>query len=107
MVFIETPTFTNQVVRLISDKCYLEMQKVLAQFPAAGDLIRGSNGCRKFRWRVQGQGKRSGIRIIYYWIVADDQILMLAAYAKTRTTDLTRTQIKALGRAVAHELRTR
>ncbi len=105
MVFIETSVFTRQIKSLIPDDSYLEMQQFLARLPTAGDLIRGSNGCRKLRWHVPGRGKRGGIRLIYYWVRNDDQILMLTAYSKTVTDDLITAQIKALGQLVADELK--
>ena len=107
MVFIETSVFTRQIKNLIPDEYYLEMQKFLARLPTAGDLIRGSNGCRKLRWKVPARGKRGGIRVIYYWIKSDDQILMLTTYAKIKTDDLTAAQVKKLGQLVADELRAR
>ncbi len=107
MVFIETSVFTRQIKNLISDEYYLEMQKFLVRLPTAGDLIRGSNGCRKLRWKVTGRGKRGGIRLIYYWVTTDDQILMLTAYSKTTTDDLSAAQIKMLGQLVADELKER
>lgn len=107
MVFIETSVFTRQIRNLISDESYLEMQQFLARRPTTGDLIRGSNGCRKLRWRVTGRGKRGGIRLIYYWIKNDDLIFMLTAYSKTTTEDLTAVQIRMLGQLVADELKER
>ena len=80
MVFIETSVFTRQLEKLISDESYLEMQQFLSRLPTAGDLIRGSNGCRKLRWNIPGRGKRGGIRVIYYWVMTNDQILMLIAF---------------------------
>jgi len=105
MVFIETSVFTCQINKLISDENYSEMQRFLARLPTAGDLIRGSNGCRKLRWKATGRGKRGGVRLIYYWVTTDDQILMLVAYSKTTTEDLTSTQIRTLGQLVANELK--
>jgi mRNA-degrading endonuclease RelE of RelBE toxin-antitoxin system len=105
MVFIETSVFTRQIGNLISDENYSKMQRFLARLPTAGDLIRGSNGCRKLRWKASGRGKRGGIRLIYYWIKTDDQILKLVAYSKTTTEDLTPAQIKTLGQLVANELK--
>ena len=107
MVFIETSVFTRQIKNFIPDEYYLEMQKFLARLPTAGDLIRGSNGCRKLRWKVPARGKRGGIRVIYYWIKSDDQILMLTTYAKIKTDDLTAAQVKTLGQLVADELKAR
>jgi hypothetical protein len=92
---------------LIPDSCYLEMQQFLTRFPTAGVLIRGSNGCRKLRWKAPGQGKRGGIRLIYYWVNNEYQILMLTAYAKSTIDDLSAGQIKKLGQLVAKELKER
>ncbi|MGC9193726.1 MAG: type II toxin-antitoxin system RelE/ParE family toxin, partial [Thermoplasmata archaeon] len=44
---------------------------------------------RKVRYSLPGKGKRGGIRVIYYWIAKDDQILMLLAYPKSRKDTLT------------------
>lgn len=107
MVFIETPVFTRQIRNLIPDESYFELQQFLARRPTTGDLIRGSNGCRKLRWKVTGRGKRGGVRLIYYWIKNDDLILMLTAYSKTTTDDLTAEQTKILGHLVADELKER
>lgn len=105
MVFIETSIFTRQIQNLISDESYLKMQEFLVRLPTAGDLIRGSNGCRKLRWKGPGRGKRGGIRVIYYWIVSNDQMMMLTAYSKSTTKDLTPAQTKVLGQLVDHGLR--
>jgi len=51
---------------------------------------------RKIRWRTESRGKRGGIRVIYYWYVSLDTILMLYAYAKGKQDDLTSEQLKAL-----------
>jgi len=67
MVFIETPIFTKLVIELLSDDSYAELQQMLLLRPDAGDVIPGSGGLRKVRWRIAGQGKRGGLRIIYYW----------------------------------------
>ena len=100
MVFIETPTFTRLVLGLMSDEDYAEMQLALAKRPDAGKIIPGSGGIRKMRWAGSGRGKRGGLRVVYYWQVADDQIWMLLAYAKNERDDLTAGQIKELKQLV-------
>jgi mRNA-degrading endonuclease RelE of RelBE toxin-antitoxin system len=67
MTFKETSVFTRQIAALIPDDDYREFQQELIFNPRAGDVIRGSGGLRKIRWRSAAKGKRGGIRIIYYW----------------------------------------
>jgi mRNA-degrading endonuclease RelE of RelBE toxin-antitoxin system len=60
---------------------------------------------RKVRWQGSGRGKRGGIRVIDYWIVDRDSILMLLAYPKSEQDDLTAAQKRSLRRVVEDELR--
>lgn len=100
MLFIETPIFTKQIKGLLPDSEYRKLQEALLMRPEAGDLIRGSGGLRKIRWRAPGTGKRGGLRVIYYWDVPDDTFFMLVAYKKAKQEDLTQEQIKMLRRLV-------
>lgn len=89
MIFIETPTFTRLIVELLNDDEYSKLQAELAKYPDAGDLIKNGGGIRKLRWKRAGTGKSGGIRVIYYWITEDKQILMLVAYPKNVKDNLT------------------
>jgi RelE toxin of RelEB toxin-antitoxin system len=60
----------------------------LIKNPDSGDLIPGSGGVRKMRWRAQGRGKRGGVRIIYYARIREGQIWMLTIYAKNVTENI-------------------
>lgn len=100
VVFIETPTFTKRVLRFLDDEQYAELQVYLAKRPGAGDLIRGSGGFRKIRWAGSGRGKRGGLRVIYYWWVAQDRISMLLVYSKNERDDLSADQVKQLRKAL-------
>jgi hypothetical protein len=40
------------------------------------------------------------MRVIYYWLTADDQLYMLYAYGKAEREDLTRQQIEQLAEIV-------
>jgi len=103
MVIIETSVFTRQVQQLMPDEEYRELQKVLASYPALGALIPDGGGLRKLRWSGQGHGKRGGLRVIYYWVVSQEQILMLFLYAKNVQTDLSETQLKVLRKIIKEE----
>jgi mRNA-degrading endonuclease RelE of RelBE toxin-antitoxin system len=89
VLFIESPVFTADVCDLLSDEEYSELQQYLADNPAAGDLIQGTGGLRKLRWSAQGRGKRGGVRIIYFYVVALTQIRLLLIYWKGIKDDLT------------------
>jgi len=89
MIFIETPTFTRLITELLEDEEYSRLQTELANRPDAGDLIKNGGGIRKLRWKRAGTGKSGGIRVIYYWLTEDNQILMLVAYPKSVKDNLT------------------
>ena len=60
-------------------------------------------GIRKLRWRVEGAGKRGGVRVAYYWHVGAVQLFFLYAFGKNEQDNLTRDQIKALRKTVEAE----
>jgi hypothetical protein len=96
VLIIETSVFTRRITALMNDEQYAALQAALVQQPDEDDLIQGSGGLRKVRWKLPGTGKRGGVRIIYYWMRADEQLWMLYAYAKNRQEDLTPAQLATL-----------
>jgi hypothetical protein len=51
VIFTETPVFTRQITKLLTDDDYRRLQQELFAHPAIGDLIKHSGGLRKVRWR--------------------------------------------------------
>jgi hypothetical protein len=100
---IETPTFTRQVQEALSDDEYHTLQLHLVLRPDAGDLIPGTGGLRKVRWRLRGRGKRGGARVIYYWKSAAGQIFLLYLYAKNVRSDLSPRELRILRNLVAED----
>jgi mRNA-degrading endonuclease RelE of RelBE toxin-antitoxin system len=98
LTFIETPVFTELVTDLLEDEDYQQMQEYLLIYPTAGDVIVGTAGCRKLRWRISGRkgGKSGGMRVIYYFRSASDQIIFLLAYDHRSVSDLTAAQKRQL-----------
>jgi len=84
----ETPTFTRQADKLFSEDEKRELINLLAENPLAGDIIRGTGGVRKLRYATSGQGKRGGMRVIYYYLDETMPIYLLLAYGKAAKTDL-------------------
>lgn len=105
--FRETAIFTRDVMALLTDEEYAELQGVLIIQPEAGDVIPGTGGLRKLRWsqKRRGKGKRGGVRVIYYWYVSGSLIYMLLAYSKDDQDDLTTAEKRLLARLVAEEFK--
>lgn len=96
MVFEEFAPFTRRVMELLSDDDLARVQVLLLERPDAGRVIPGSGGLRKLRVAAKGRGKRGGARMIYYWVVARDRILMLDIYSKNEKEDLSAGELKQL-----------
>ncbi|MCS7310559.1 MAG: type II toxin-antitoxin system RelE/ParE family toxin [Armatimonadetes bacterium] len=103
MKFVETAVFTKRVVEILSDEQYRRLQEALVVRPDLGKVIPGSGGLRKLRWSTSYSGKRGGVRVIYFWAVQQDTILMLFIFRKNEKDDLTPEQIQALRRIVEAE----
>ena len=109
MEFIEAPYFTKLLADYLSDEDYRELQRHLASDPEAGDVIQGTGGFRKVRWADprRGQGRRGGLRVIYYYFEQDRQIWFLTMYGKDEAADLTPKEKRALKAALEEEKRQR
>ena len=80
------------------------MQEHLLICPTAGDVIVGTAGFRKLRWRVSRRkgGKSGGMRVIYYFRKVADQIILLLAYDHRSVDGLTPAQRRQLADIVRH-----
>lgn len=101
--FIETPIFTEDIKRELSLEEYRQLQLALLLRPTQGDLIRGSGGLRKLRWRRPGMGKRGGLRAIYFWEAMSETFYMLTMYRKNDQEDLSPRQRAILRQLVKEE----
>jgi mRNA-degrading endonuclease RelE of RelBE toxin-antitoxin system len=97
VLFVETSAFSALLEDWLSDEKYRGLQSYLIERPDAGDIIRGSGGMRKLRWTAKGKGKSGGVRVIYYWAKAPDQIYLLTLYGKSERADIDRATLKRIG----------
>ncbi|MBI3940163.1 MAG: toxin [Acidobacteria bacterium] len=109
MEFIEAPLFTRLLPHCLGDEDFRALQQFLARDPESGDIIPGTGGFRKLRWADprRRKGKRGGLRMIYYYLVADSQIWFMTLYAKDEVADLNPDEKHALKAAIEKEARQR
>jgi hypothetical protein len=100
MIFIEDHGFQKRRKGLLDDDELFGFLEWLAVHPGGGKVIPGSGGLRKVRWTAKGHGKRGGVRVIYFWWMTDDKILLLDIYAKGKQEDLAAAEIAKLRRKV-------
>ena len=83
----ETPIFQRYAAEVWTEAEREEFINFIAAKPEAGDLIRGSGGCRKVRWATTGKGKSGGARVIYF-NAEDLTIWLLIVYKKSKFDNL-------------------
>jgi mRNA-degrading endonuclease RelE of RelBE toxin-antitoxin system len=105
LTLVETRAFARRRPELLSDEEYRLAQIALARNPEVGKVIQGSGGIRKVRWELEGRGKRGGARVIYYWAVNREIVLLLGIYAKGEAESISRDQLKALATVVKEEFK--
>ena len=79
----ETPIFQRYAAEVWVEGEREQFINWIAANPEAGDLIRGSGGCRKVRWSRTGQGKCGGARVIYFNL-DEATIWLLIVYKKAK-----------------------
>lgn len=104
MEIIEIPHFTEIIDQHLADDEYGALQWFLALQPTVGDIISKTGGARKARWSSSGQGKRGGLRVIYFYHKRERQIWMLTIYSKSRKKDLTSNDTKLL-KSIVQEIK--
>ena len=83
----ETSIFQRYAAEVWSEAERSDFINFIAANPEAGDLIRGSGGCRKVRWSTSGQGKSGGARVIYF-NAKDGTVWLLIVYKKAKFDNL-------------------
>ena len=107
--FVELPPFQRLRDEYFDDDSFNGLQNDLMKNPEAGDVIPGTGGLRKVRYADQnrGKGKRSSLRVIYFWKDANDQFWLFTVYDKDEADNLTPDQCKALRSRLQFEIQAR
>jgi hypothetical protein len=65
-ILVGSSIFNKDCSEYLSDDDYQLFQCALLAEPNKGDVIQGTGGLRRVRVAVKGEGKRGGVRVIYY-----------------------------------------
>ena len=101
--FIESAVFERVCALYLDDDEYAELQQFMMERPEAGNLVPGSGGVRKLRWKRKGMGKRGGLRVIYYVRHRPNEFWMLNLYAKAKQENVPAHVLKQLKETFEHE----
>jgi len=86
--FVETATFSKQLLDTEDDDLLEVIQREIAANPMCGELLR--SGMRKMRVRSpkRGEGKRGGYRVIYFFADPHDLIFLIWLLDKKEAENL-------------------
>ena len=77
---VETPEFQRRIERLLGDDQRQVLIDHMANNPDAGELMPGTGGARKLRWRLAGTGKSGGIRVITFYSGPPIPVFLLTVF---------------------------
>jgi hypothetical protein len=108
-VFIELPAFERHRDDYLDDDGFAQLQVELMVNPVAGDLIEGTGGLRKLRFKDsrRSKGKRGGLRVIFYYWTGGPEFWLFTLYDKDEMSDLTPKQRATLKEIIKDELKMR
>lgn len=85
MEFFESPPFTRYLRDYLADEEYGRLQYLVAQNPELGEHDAGHRRLSQTALggpARRGKGRRGGLRIIYYYFPAEQQIWLMTLYGK-------------------------
>jgi hypothetical protein len=100
ITIVELRSFQNDADEIFTDEEREDLSDFVSANPHYGDVIPGTGGIRKLRWRARGSGKRGGARVIYYFRDLNMPVFLLAAYAKGEKMNLTMHERELMQRVV-------
>lgn len=96
----ELAEYQRRAEKLLAESERQDIVNYVAAFPKAGDLIKGTGGVRKLRWRRGGKGKSGGVRVIYYFHSERMPLYLLTVFAKNERADLSQAERNELASLV-------
>jgi hypothetical protein len=96
---IETNVFGTKASKVWTPNQYEDFVIYIANNPLGGEVVPGSGGVRKIRWRSKGAGKRGGVRVIYFNSEIEETWL-LTMYSKNEREVIPSHELKKIKEAI-------
>lgn len=104
---VETPAYLKAAKASgMTDAEMTAAVDMLALDPSAGDLMKGTGGCRKVRLAGRGKGKSGGYRLITFYWTPDQPVFLLTVFGKGEKANLTNAEkvmLTAVTRTISRE----
>lgn len=79
---VELPEYIKRASSVLSEEEREDIIEYLSENPKAGELLTGTGGIRKLRWKAKGKGKNGGARLIYFYFNKSIPLFMLTVFGK-------------------------
>jgi len=94
---IETPSFLADAKEAgMGEDERAQLVIFLSVHPKAGDVMPGTGGARKIRFKRQRTGKRGGYRIIFYYAGEEVPVFLLNVFVKGDRANLSKSEQNTL-----------
>lgn len=100
LTIAELPGYIRTADKLLAQQEREDLIRYLAHNPQAGDVMEGTGGVRKLRWRRSSQGKSGGVRVIYYVYDGSMPLYLLTLFAKGDRANLSKAERNELAALV-------
>jgi hypothetical protein len=97
---IATRTYEKRIAKLLPPEDRTDMENAVAADPERHPVVPGTKGVRKARWSRPGMGKSGGIRLIYYFWMEPNAVVLITVYAKNEKENLTDADKKEIRKIV-------
>lgn len=96
-----TPAFDRNAEKLLSKEVLEEFFDHIGENPEQGNIIAGTGGVRKIRWKTgnNDKGKSGGVRILYHYS-KDLLVLLITLYGKSEKENISQAERNELKRTV-------
>ncbi len=95
---VELPEYIKRAEKLLDEKKRYELIDYLATNPKAGDLIQGTGGIRKIRWKRKESGKSGGFRVIYFFHNESIPLFLLTLFGKNEKSNVSKSERNELAK---------